>query len=522
MLDVSQAWAGAQFFLKLPSYLRRPLTLDQARASLAEGLRDREKLFLEKVRLDIFGYPERPYAQLMRCAGCEYGDIEAQVGREGLDAALHTLFRAGVYLSIDEFKGRRPAQRGSTVIDVQPSMLQAPRASYLLPASSGGTRSKGTPVMIDLEFIRACAGNAAISLSSRGDYRWAKTSWESPGAGLRFRTVKYAFWDNLPSATFSQIDPESDAIPSYFLWNLRLLRWVSVAAGRPLPWPRYAPLNNPKPIVDWLHQRRRAGEVPHVHAFTSSAVIACRWAMENGVDISGSWFMLQGEPITRAAIATVRQAGCHPVPRYGTMEVGAIAYGCVHPAEADDLHLVANMHGLIQAGEAGAAYGLPPKAVLITSLHAQAPFVMLNLSMGDQADMGDRSCGCPLEAAGWTKHVWNVRSFEKLTGGGVTLQGTDVIRVLSEVLPGKFGGFQTDYQLAEKLGAHGEALLELVVHPRLGDLPAAAIAEEFLNALRRSDSDNMMIQRWRDAGALQVVRREPAVTQAGKIQYLHV
>jgi hypothetical protein len=119
--------------------------------------------------------------------------------------------------------------------------------------------------------------------------------------------------------------------------------------------------------------------------------------------------------------------------------------------------------------------------------------------------------------------VWNVRSFEKLTGGGVTLQGTDVIRVLSEVLPARFGGLQTDYQLAEKLGPHGEALLELVVHPRLGELPHAAIVDEFLNALGRgSESERMMTQRWRDAATLQVVRRKPTVTKAGKIQYLHV
>ncbi len=522
MLNASQAWAGAQFFLKLPAYLRRPLTLDQARTQLAEGLRNRENLFLEKVRLDIFGYPERPYAQLMRCAGCEYGDIEGQVRRDGLDATLHALFRAGVYLSIDEFKGRRPARRGSTVLDVQPSMLQAPRASYVLPARSGGTRSKGTPVMIDLEFIRACAGNAAISLSARGAHRWVNTLWESPGAGLRFRTVKYAFCGLPPPMTFSQIDPRSGAIPSYFLWNLRLLRWVGAIAGRPLPWPQHAPLDNPRPIVDWLQQRRRDGEVPHVHAFTSSAVIACRWAIENGVDISGSCFMLQGEPVTPAAIDTVRKAGCHAIPRYGTMEVGAVAYGCAHGEQADEMHLVANMHGLIQAGEAGAAYDLPPKAALITSLHPQAPFVMLNLSMGDQAEMSDRACGCPLEAVGWTKHIWNVRSFEKLTGGGVTLHGTDVIHVLSEVLPAKFGGLQTDYQLAEKLGSDGEALLELVVHPRLGDLPCDAIVDEFLNALSHSGSDTMMLQRWRDAGTLQVARRAPAVTMAGKIQYLHV
>jgi hypothetical protein len=61
------------------------------------------------------------------------------------------------------------------------------------------------------------------------------------------------------------------------------------------------------------------------------------------------------------------------------------------------------------------------------------------------------------------------------------------------------------------------------VHPRLGDLPHAAIADEFLNALSRgSESDRMMIQRWRDAATLRIVRRKPAVTTAGKIQYLHV
>ena len=351
MLGGSQAWAGAQFFLKLPDYLRRPLTQDDARAFLSQSLRNREDLFLEKVRLDIFGYPQRPYAQLMRCAGCEYGDIEAQVRREGLDASLRALFQAGVYLSIDEFKGRRPARRGSTSIDVQPAMLQAPRASYLLPSRSGGTRSKGTPVMIDLEFNRACAANAAVSFAVRGGERWTKTVWESPGAGLRFRTVKYAFFDSRMPATFSQIDPNSDAIHSYFRWNLRLLRWVGAAAGRPLPWPRFCPLDDPSPIVDWLRARRSAGEVPHVHAFTSSAVIACRTAAEKGVDISGSWFTLQGEPITPAAITTIRRAGCHAIPRYGTMEVGAIAYGCPHGEHADDMHLVSNMHGLIQAGE---------------------------------------------------------------------------------------------------------------------------------------------------------------------------
>jgi len=150
MIGAREAWSGAQFFFNLPSYLRHPMTDTQARKRLHIGLRNREQAFLDKTRLDIFGYPDRPYAQLMRCAGCEYGDIEAAVRRDGLDATLKTLLAAGIYLTIDEFKGRKPARRGSTEIDVQPAMLQAPRASYHLPARSGGSRGKGTPVMIGL------------------------------------------------------------------------------------------------------------------------------------------------------------------------------------------------------------------------------------------------------------------------------------------------------------------------------------------------------------------------------------
>jgi len=523
MIGAREAWSGAQFFINLPSYLRHPMTDTQARKRLSISLRNREQAFLDKTRLDIFGYPDRPYAQLMRCAGCEYGDIEAAVRRDGLDATLKTLLAAGIYLTIDEFKGRKPARRGSTEIDVQPAMLQAPRASYHLPARSGGSRGKGTPVMIDLEFIRACAANSAVSLSCRGVDRWTKAVWESPGAGLRFRTVKYAGFGDLPEATFSQVDPLSDQIPAYYRWNLRLLKWVSAAAGKPLPWPAYTPLAEPRALAEWLQVRRRAGETPHVFTFPSSAVILSRWALENGFDMSGSWFTLSGEPITEAGVNTIRAAGCHVIPRYGTMEVGAIAYGCPHQEHPDDMHLVANMHGLIQAEDAGAMAGLPPKALLMTSLHPQAPFVMLNLSMGDQAEMSDSSCGCSLEAVGWTRRIWSVRSFEKLTGTGVTFDGTEVIAVLAGVLPAQFGGVPTDYQLVEAEGQHGEPELILMVHPRLGELDNDAVAEGFLHALgSRCSSDGMMVQRLRDAGALRVERRPPKATVAGKIQYLHI
>lgn len=520
MLGPQQLAAGAQFFLRLPAYLRRPLTIEQARASLADRLGGRNEAFVDRLRRDVFAKPAGPYAKLLRHAGCELGDLEASVAKDGLEDTLTRLFHAGVYLTVDEFKGRKPAKRGSLTVEARPELLQSPRAALHLPARSGGSRGQGTPVLTDLAFIRTCAGNAAIALASRGGLDWVKADWESPGAGLRFRTVKYAGFGKPTAATFSQIDPAS--VEPYYLWNLRLLRWAGALAGRPIPWPTFAPLSNPAPLADWLVRTLRSGGTPHVFTFPGSAVILAQWAKQHGYDISGAWFTISGEPITAARLRTIRSAGCHVIPRYGTLESGAIGYGCLHSAHADDLHVLTDMHALIHAGERGADAGLPPKALLMTALHPRSPFVMLNLSMGDQAEMGARKCGCPLEAEGWERRIWNIRSFEKLTCGAVTFDGAVLIPVLEERLPARFGGAPTDYQLAEAQQDDGEPVLELVVHPRVGRLDPAEVSEEFLAALSaRSASDGVMIRRWRDAGTLRVVRREPSTTRSGKISYLH-
>jgi hypothetical protein len=46
------------------------------------------------------------------------------VRRDGLEDALRALYRAGVYLTVDEFKGRRPIVRGGQTI---PARLDALR-----------------------------------------------------------------------------------------------------------------------------------------------------------------------------------------------------------------------------------------------------------------------------------------------------------------------------------------------------------------------------------------------------------
>ena len=147
--------------------------------------------------------------------------------------------------------------------------------------------------------------------------------------------------------------------------------------------------------------------------------------------------------------------------------------------------------------------------------------IMLNVSLGDQAEVVQRPCGCPLERLGWATRLHTIRSFEKLTAEGATFLDTDVIRVLEETLPRQFGGAPTDYQIVEE--SEGlEAVIRLLVHPAVGELDAAAVAESFLAELGAgSPSGAMWARLWRQAGLPRVERRAPRVTPSGKIHHLH-
>ena len=95
--------------------------------------------------------------------------------------------------------------------------------------------------------------------------------------------------------------------------------------------------------------------------------------------------------------------------------------------------------------------------------------------------------------------------------------------MLDEVLPTRFGGVPTDYQLLEEETDDGRPRLRLLVHPRLGPLNADAITECFLTAIGSASTvEQMMSSLWRDAKVLYVDHRIPQSTGAGKILHLHL
>lgn len=88
----------------------------------------------------IYEHPPSPYRGLLRLAGWEYGDLERLVRREGVEGTLREVFRHGVYLTVDEFKGRRPARRGSVTLEVDPRTSQNPWATAHVHAQTSGSR----------------------------------------------------------------------------------------------------------------------------------------------------------------------------------------------------------------------------------------------------------------------------------------------------------------------------------------------------------------------------------------------
>lgn len=518
-----QAGLLGRFALGLPFYLARPVDRHLAREHLHAGLATRRQRFLTMLSRVVFAYPDSPYRKLLQHAGIGEADIRGLVADHGLEGALERLYDAGVHVRLDEFKGRAPIRRGSLTLSVTPHDFDNPGARPHLLMSSGGSRSSGTRIRLDLEHYRQDTLYDALfvdafDLAGRPYAIWRPVPpW---GAGLKGalshakQGLRVERWFSQRPVGFGPSSWPHGLVTGY-------IAIVSRLVGGAVPMPEHVPLEEAATVAGWAAGHVARGRPALINTNAASAVRVCLAAKEAGLDMSGTQFRVGGEPLTAGKAAAITAAGARVVCHYTMSEIGRIGVACARPAAIDDVHILEDKLALIRRPPRGAgANGVLTN--VYTTLTPAVPKLMLNVESDDYGTVERRSCGCPLDEAGLGLHLHTIRSWEKLTSEGMTLGGADLIRLVEETLPRHFGGGATDWQLVEE-EVNGLPKVRIVASPRLGPLDTQAVLATALNELDApSGGAYGMGQRWRAAGTLSLERREPYTTGASKVLALHV
>jgi hypothetical protein len=514
---------GLRLARGLAGMLRAGLSFDEAARRVRHRIATRAASFLELVRCSVYERLESPYRPLLKAAGIELCDLVRLVESEGVESSLERLFDAGVRISLEQFKGRRPLKASGVERPLDPADFDNHRLERHFDAWTGGTRGSRRRVAYDLDQIALENASEMHLLRHLGVLGRPAAMWRPvpPGAaGLRIairgaqRGSSFEKWFSQERVRFAGSDRRHGAV-------LTLARGLSVLYRRRIPWPEHVPIDEAWRVAEWIAGHRRAGRECFVDTNPASAVRICQAARSRNLDASGTIFRLGGEPYTPGKRRAIEEAGCRGYTYYSMTEAGIMGMACGSPDQTDEMHLLTDKIAVIERPTSVEGLGAQVNALYVTSLLPSSQKILLNVETGDYGTMFERRCACPLETLGLHRHLSGVLSYEKLVSEGMLFIGDVLVRIVDEILPARFGGNGTDYQFVER-EENGLPRVDLRVNPRLGAIDEAAVLESVFDALSGADSARAMAaRRWKDGKTLRV-RRDPALgTSAAKILPLH-
>lgn len=510
--DVAEtAMLAARLANDLPRFLRTPLPLAEARARVRRRLAERERRFLLLADHAIYRRPANPYQWLLRQAGCELGDLRSLVAREGLEGALRTLAARGVYVRFDEFKGRVPLIRGSARLACTDRHFDNPLTRPHLLSYTGGTGGRPSRVLRALGNVEEGASTVATVLDAHGIRRPRLVFWVGGSVIWPLLHLKLGHPVEAWFVPTRQPPPVRAA--------MRFVAILAARGGRRLPSPVLREPEDAGQVARWLASHARPGQPILVNTRASAAIRVATAARALGLTLPDVTFHCRSELFTDARRRLIAESGAGALPDYASMELPFLAHSCPAGLASDDLHLAADRYAAVERTRPLFEGGPTVDALLLTTLSPWAPRLALNAELGDSARVEQRGGDCcPLGALGLTTHLSAIRSFEKLSTEGTSFARSNVVQIVEEFLPARFGGSALDYQLVEEEGAAGETLLVLRVHPSLGPVDESAIAEAFLAELGRGS----IVERYqaallRQAASVRIARQPPLATAAGKV-----
>jgi len=515
-------WAFSRFLWGLPAFLKKRMSPAEAAAILRQRLAQRDKNFLHGLKT-ILGTQPNPYRALFETAKCEFADVAKIVEQDGIESALRALRGAGVYVTFEEFKSRVAMVRDGREIPLTPHSFDNPLQSRAFHVSTGGSTGPGRPVAIDLEHLWASIPARLMNDSIHGFIGIPTALWfdDLPGNGPNSVLTRVPY-DSVPERWFSPI-ADSDARPALkFRLAQASILGVSRLAGTRLPKPEPVRLDQAAVIARWAKDALKRHGRCGIKTLVSRALRICLAAEELGIDLTGAIISGGGEPPTPAKVSVVRRTGARWISNYVMQEIGAVGSCCGNAIDEKDQHLLLDHVALIAHPRSVPGFDVAVDAFHVTTLLPSARKIMLNVELDDYGIVETRDCGCPWQELGFRTHLRGIRSFRKLTGEGMTLIGTDMVRILEHDLPQRFGGSPLDYQLLEEEDERGFTRLSIIVSPHVHVPNEGEVVEVVMKALSAAGHAAALSRTiWGQAGTLRVRRMQPIWTNRGKLMPLH-
>lgn len=502
-------------------YLRLPHRKDWE-ARIRHQVENRETIWLETMRRAVFGRDGNPYRRMFELAGCTHDDLTAALKRDGLEPTLASLHRAGVYLAHDEFKGKRPIVRSGEEIPSKEDSFANPLVSGGIESRSGGSRSRGTKTRKSGVFRQYTTAYRALQvrefgLTERSTIIVSPILPSSSGFG---NCVQFSRHGSRIDSWFSAGSGHlSDSAHYHAFTNFLVL--LARANGIRVPFPTHLPVNDFSAPAARVAELIRGGGRCMLKSSVSGAVRVAAAAVDKGFDISGTIFIVGGEALTESKRRVIESAGVEVYPGYTVSEVGNIGFACRQMKSGNCVHLFRDAVAAINYRKQAPLADTEVNSLLFTTLLPMAPNLFINAEMDDAGNVEPARCECSYTALGLCQQISDIGSYGKLTGQGMTLIGTQVVQVLEEVLPARFGGGPTDFQLVEREGER-QTQLVLRVSPRVPVKSTDEVKDVFLREIRRFQGGASASRMWWHSDGFEVVRAEPLATMRGKVLSLHL
>lgn len=457
------------------------------------------------------GTPGHIYQRLFAWAGCEFGDLRAQVGRDGLEGTLRRLLAAGLYVSNSEFRGRKEIVRGGKHFPVEAGGFRNPGGRGQVRTRTSGSSGKPFQVEKGLAMLRHVAAYYGVNIAEFGlaERECVLLGSVLPSSWPLMYLERYRRGGAPVAKWFAPAVEGSKALA--YKAVTRYICAQSYAIGRGMPFPEYLGPEGFLPVARYVAAAKRRRPV-HLRSSVSFGARVAQAALEAGLDIAGTIFCVSGEPLTEGKRRVIEATGSTVIAQYHATELSAIGFGCQAMHDGNRVHLIDDANCLFTAGEDGTGRG----PLFATTAAPFPPNILINLELDDTVTLLPSRCGCQFEAAGFTTEVRDIFSYSKVTGQGMMVQSMDLMALLEERMPGRFGGIAGDYQLSEE-EAGSQTQMVLRVSPRTGAQDIDALREHFFAELRTMYGGHLSSRVWSFTDGFSIRLEEPIATATGKV-----